>query len=103
MFNELFRKVSEAPTHPGSTPQRPQFDVASLYEGPVRQDTAVTGPTAPLDEKLRQAYFWITNNAIISPFYDIEYNDSPPQQYTLGDQKVNLTLPTDQSLSLIHI
>ena len=99
MFNELFRKVSQAPTHPGSSPQKPQFDVASLYEGPVAQDPAAAGPAAPLDEKLRQAYFWITNNAIISPFYDIEYNDTPPQQYKFGDQKVNLTLPTDQSYS----
>ncbi len=32
-----------------------------------------------LDEKLRQAYFWIVNTAIISPHYDIEYNDEPPQ------------------------
>ena len=99
MFNDLFRKISQAPTHPGSAPQRPQFDVASLYEGPVAQADAAAGPSAALDEKLRQAYFWITNNAIISPFYDIEYNDAPPQQYTLGDQKVNLTLPTDQSYS----
>ncbi|MEI6212918.1 MAG: AAA family ATPase [Desulfuromonadales bacterium] len=99
MLGELFRKVSQAPTHPGTAPQRPQFDVASLYEGPVAQEEELSGPGAPLDEKLRQAYFWITNNAIISPFYDVEYNDAPPQQYQFGDQKVTLTLPTDQSYS----
>ena len=32
----------------------------------------------PLDEKLRQAYFWIVNTAIISPHYDVEYNEEPP-------------------------
>ncbi len=30
-----------------------------------------------LDEKLRQAYFWIVNNAIISPHYDIEFHTKP--------------------------
>jgi len=99
MLGELFRKVSQSPTHPVSTPHRAMFDVASLYEGPVAQEQAAAGPAAPLDEKLRQAYFWVANNAIISPFYDIEYNSTPPQQYQFGDQKVSLTLPTDQSYS----
>ncbi len=100
MLGDLFRKVSQSPTHPASPPpQQSRFDVASLYEGPVAQEQAAGGPSAPLDEKLRQAYFWITNHAIISPFYDMEYNDSPPQQYTFGDQKVPLTLPSDQSYS----
>jgi hypothetical protein len=53
----------------------------------------------PLDEKLRQAYFWIVNNAIISPFYDIEYQDGAPQSFVLGDQHCTLTLPSGQSYS----
>jgi len=52
-----------------------------------------------LDEKLRQAYFWIVNTAIISPHYDIEYNDGPPQSFVLGDSKSRLTLPSGQSYS----
>lgn len=30
MFNDLFRKVSQAPTHPLSIPPHPQFDAFSL-------------------------------------------------------------------------
>lgn len=52
-----------------------------------------------LDEKLRQAYFWIVNNATISPHYDIEYNDGPPQSFAVGDSKRTLTLPSGQSYS----
>jgi MoxR-like ATPase len=52
-----------------------------------------------LDEKLRQAYFWIVNTAIISPHYDIEYNEDPPQSFILGDTKSRLTLPSAQSYS----
>jgi MoxR-like ATPase len=52
-----------------------------------------------LDEKLRQAYFWIVNSAIISPHYDIEYNDAPPPRFTVGDSKSRLTLPSAQSYS----
>jgi MoxR-like ATPase len=52
-----------------------------------------------LDEKLRQAYFWIVNTAIISPHYDVEYNEGPPQTFMLGDSKTRLTLPSAQSYS----
>ena len=100
MFTNFFGKVSESPTRPGAHAQKARFDVADLLEGPVATGagkTAAGGP--PLDEKLRQAYFWITNHAIISPFYDIEYNSTPPQVYQFGDQKVPVTLPSDQSYS----
>ncbi len=96
-FN-LFKHLSQAPTNPKAPPKARQFDVADLYRGPA----AVEGEegTAPaLDEKLRQAYFWIVNNAIISPHYDIEYNDGPNQSYRVGDSKRLLTLPSAQSYS----
>ena len=54
---------------------------------------------AQLDEKLRQAYFWIVNKAIISPHYDIEYNDGPALSFTVGDSKRVLSLPSGQSYS----
>jgi MoxR-like ATPase len=57
----------------------------------------VTAGALPLDEKLRQAYFWIVNHAIISPFYDIEYNDGPPQSYPIGDRRDQVVLPSGQS------
>ncbi|HKQ07732.1 MAG TPA: AAA family ATPase [Blastocatellia bacterium] len=96
---DLFKKVSQAPTNPQPTPARQSFDVADLYTGPAATATADTTPRVALDEKLRQAYFWIVNAAIISPYYDIEYNDAPPQTFSFGDQKSRLVLPSDQSYS----
>ena len=97
----LFSKVSEAPTNPTRRARPHRFDVADLYRGPVGDgspiDTADGG--VPLDEKLRQAYFWIVNTAIISPHYDIEYNDEPPSTFLLGDTKSRLVLPSAQSYS----
>lgn len=94
-----YDKVSQAPTHPRA--QRPfkRFDVADLYAGPL--DAGVAGETAAisLDEKLRQAYFWVVNQAVISPFYDIEYQETPPPRFAVGDGKRPLTLPTGQSYS----
>lgn len=93
------QKVSEAPTHPTPDDKKVTFDVAELYRGPVEAGQPGAGPAIPVDEKLRQAYFWITNHAIISPHYDIEYNDGPPQEFQFGDQKIKVTLPSDQSYS----
>src|SRR5207302_1254341 len=70
--------VSVAPTNPRSDGQSQRFDVAELYRGPAAVEETTQTDT-PLDERLRQAYFWIVNNAIISPHYDIEYNEGPPQ------------------------
>lgn len=97
-FN-LFQRISQAPTKPKAAPAR-QFDVADLYQGPLAsggegEDAATRG----FDEKLRQAYFWIVNHAIISPHYDIEYNDGPSQTYSVGDSRRTLNLPSAQSYS----
>ena len=100
MFMSRRTKVSEAPTNPRSGGQRRDFDVADLYSGPLGDVAEATDADAvPLHEKLRQAYFWIVNRAIISPFYDIEYLDEPPPTFAMGDHKVKVTLPTDQSYS----
>jgi MoxR-like ATPase len=96
MIGKLFQRVSQAPTNPHAKQEVKQFDVADLYRGPVdlpEQD----GSPLPLDEKLRQAYFWVVNQAVISPFYDIEYNEGPPQVFTLGDTKSKVTFPSGQS------
>lgn len=95
---DRYRQVSASPTRPVAAPPGPGFDVADLYAGPLDSPDPA-GPGPALDEKLRQAYFWITNHAIISPFYDIEYSDKPAQSWTFGDQKVQLRLPSDQSYS----
>ncbi len=100
-LRDFFQRVSQVPTHPQQTaePGR-RFDVADLYRGPVDSGLDPAAPGAlPLDEKLRQAYFWIVNTAIISPHYDIEYNDAPPVEFTLGDSQSRLTLPSGQSYS----
>jgi len=95
----IFQRVSQAPTNPKGSSRSRKFDVADLYQGPLQSDFDGDLKTAPLDEKLRQAYFWIINSAIISPHYDIEYNESPPQSFVVGDSKRRLTLPTGQSYS----
>lgn len=97
-FN-IFNRVSQAPTNPKTTPKARQFDVAALYQGPLQSGITSESTGQSLDEKLRQAYFWIVNNAIISPHYDIEYNDGPAQSFPVGDSKRLLTLPSDQSYS----
>ncbi|MFO0566360.1 MAG: MoxR family ATPase [Polyangiaceae bacterium] len=94
-----FQHVPKAPTNPSREQKQRAFDVADLYEGPVPMGDVGQGPALPLDEKLRQAYFWIVNTAIISPHYDIEYNEGPAQTFTLGDTRSPLSLPSGQSYS----
>jgi len=79
------RKVSESPTNPKAEKRPKVFDVADLYKGPVAAEETAAEDVGPLDEKLRQAYFWVANHAIISPFYDIEYDDGPGQRFTFGE------------------
>jgi MoxR-like ATPase len=109
-FLDAFRRVPQSPTIPPDASAAPQvlagqpeaadgdFDVADLLAGPFVAPEAATA-VAGLDDKLRQAYFWIANTAIISPFYDIEYSDAPPQSYSFGDDRTRLSLPCDQSYS----
>jgi MoxR-like ATPase len=98
-FIDRFRKVSSAPTNPHPPARARAFDVADLYRGAVAERTDAAAAELPLDEKLRQAYFWMVNTAIISPHYDVEYNGDPPSSYLLGDSKSRLTLPSAQSYS----
>lgn len=99
MSQELFQHVAEAPTLPGARAKKASFDVADLYRGPATLPVEEAPGQERLDEKLRQAYFWIVNHAVISPHYDVEYNDQPPQVFTFGDLKSRVTLPTAQSYS----
>ena len=97
MFSKIFQRVSEAPTNPNQPAQPTRFDVAELYQGPATPEDQAAESKTPLDEKLRQAYFWIVNHAIISPFYDIEYNEGPSQTFTFGDSKTPVSIPSGQS------
>ena len=98
MFKQLFQHVPQAPTRPQKPAPSASFDVANLFEGPI-QTQASQEQTLALDEKLRQAYFWIVNQAIISPHYDIEYQDGPSTEFRFGDSKSAVRLPSDQSYS----
>jgi MoxR-like ATPase len=51
----------------------------------------------PLDDKFRQAYFWIVNHAIIAPYYDIEYHTQAARSFQFGGVGTEVRLPTDQS------
>jgi MoxR-like ATPase len=89
--------VPESPTIPGQNAGRRPFNVADLYRGPIVGSAATTGVS--LDEKLRQAYFWIVNRAIISTHYDIEFHEGPHTSFTFGDSKTRVDLPSGQSYS----
>ncbi len=97
MFRDFLKRVSAAPTNPSVKPSPKEFDIAELYLGPIQVEDADTKDAIPLDEKLRQAYFWIVNHAIISPFYDIEYNEGPHQIFEFGDRGNQVALPSGQS------
>ena len=94
-------QVSAAPTLPGAGAHSDgmALSVAELYG----EAAPTASPAAPaLDEKLRQAYFWVANHAIISPHYDIEFDDpnaGASATYRLGDSRAEVHLPSGQSYS----
>ncbi len=92
--------LSSAPTNPNVAPSRKvAFDVADLYRGSLG-DATTDSSTVGLDERLRQAYFWIVNTAVLSPHYDIEYEGSTPSaSFKIGDSNAEITLPSAQSYS----
>lgn len=95
------RQVSAAPTLPKPAPAASrEFDVRDLYAGPaLAAETASAETRISLDEKFRQAYFWIVNHAIITPYYDIEFDVRPPRTFQFGGVGSEVRLPTDQSYS----
>ena len=96
-------KVSQSPTNPIRVKKQKKFDVADLYQGPVAGEEKGGEASSGLDEKLRQAYFWIVNNAIISPYYDIEYNDGAAASASASaTRRRRLTLPSGQSYSQLR-
>jgi MoxR-like ATPase len=96
------RQVSTAPTLPRGKPPAPrEFDVRDLYAGPATADEPAAAGAPPLDEKFRQAYFWVVNHAIITPYYDIEYHEDgrPPRAFTFGGVGAEVRLPSAMSYS----
>jgi len=48
-----------------------------------------------LQDKFRQAYWWITNNAVISPYYDVQFGEAK----TVGSGHDTIDLPQQYSYS----
>lgn len=84
--------VSVSPTQPLANDPTAPITVEDLLREP-----AAAAP--PLDEKLRQAYYWTVNQAVISPYYDIEFAGPAPLSIEVGDTGARLTLPSDASFS----
>jgi MoxR-like ATPase len=94
------RQVSASPTLPVTHAKARAFDVRDLFAGPASPAEASADLGAPaLSEKMRQAYFWIVNHAIITPYYDIEFNTTSPPTFRFGGVGTELRLPTAQSYS----
>lgn len=100
MDRARLQHVPSAPTNPRAAKRDGGFDVADLYaDGPLPTGAAGDQPDLPLDEKLRQAYFWIVNRAVISPHYDLDFHDGPSAGFAFGDSRTDVTLPSGQSYS----
>ena len=96
------RQVSAYPTLPKTgAAGNAQFDVGDLYTGPAASKAATEGADGaiPLYEKFNQAYLWIVNHAIITPYYDIEFNDVAPRTFRFGGAGTEVRLPTQPSYS----
>ncbi len=95
----IFQQVPQAPTNPTVKKSVEKFSIPDLYTNDVINGSGEEGDQLALDEKLRQAYFWISNTAIISPFYDIEYAGDNEKSFYFGESNVEVSLPSDQSYS----
>lgn len=97
-------QISSFPTTPKAiAAAKHEFDVADLYAGPAQTgaQAAASSNAMPLDEKMRQAYFWIVNHAIISPYYDMEFNEANKagRSFKFGGAGTEVQLPSDMSYS----
>lgn len=88
---DRWHQLSQAPTRAGVDEVRPRT-AEDLFAPPA-------AVTPPLDEKLRQAYFWMVNRAVISPFYDVEFSSGTPVTFPLGDAGAEIRLTGEQSYS----
>lgn len=94
-MSDRWNRVSVSPTNPD-----PDDAVTALTaEDLFRPAGTRTRTSNPLDEKLRQAYYWIVNRAVISPYYDIEFSHTEPLTIAVGDAGARVSLPTQASFS----
>jgi len=85
-------RVSQSPTRASADDHSRSLTASDLFGDEPAE-------TVSLDEKLRRAYFWLVNQAVISPFYDVEFSVDAPIRFTLGDAGAEFDLGTDQSYS----
>lgn len=90
---DRWHKLSQSPTTSGPGDGVAPMSAADLFRA------APEAAAVPLDEKLRQTYYWIVNRAVISPYYDVEFSSGAPLAFTLGDAGAELTLPSEPSFS----
>lgn len=89
---DRWQRLSSAPTVPGAGAPRSGLTGADLL-----------APAAPaevsLDEKLRRAYFWIVNRAVISPYYDVAFDEDAGVRHSVGDAGAEVILPAGPAFS----
>lgn len=93
-ITDRWQAISASPTVPHHLDPTDRLTADDLFaESVPRPDD--------LDEKLRRTYFWLVNRAVISPFYDIEFDadGTTAATFGIGDAGAQLTLPTAQSYS----
>lgn len=82
-------------------PSSPKDVIRDLLQGRAQADPKTqkvhlsARDGASLQDKWRQAYFWIVNNAVLSPYYDVEFG-SPKR---IGSGMDVIELPTQYSYS----
>ncbi|QAY73386.1 ATPase [Agromyces protaetiae] len=94
-MSDRWHRVSASPTAPGAGDGTHALTAEDLFREPASLEPA----SVTLDEKLRQAYYWIVNRAVISPYYDLEFSPRAPMSFELGDAGARITLPTEASFS----
>ncbi|MFW0782997.1 MoxR family ATPase [Gordonia sp. CPCC 206044] len=93
MTEDRWQHIPTSPTVPRHVSPTEDLSATDLFASPdVEPDD--------LDEKLRRSYFWLVNRAVISPYYDIEFDDdATAPSFPIGDAGAVLTLPTSPSYS----
>lgn len=92
---ERYHHVSASPTLPQTPGGEPDLVTLSAMLDEEGIEVGVESVPA-LREKVRQAYYWIVNNAIISPHYDIAYGQRDDLSITFREG-ARVTLPTEHS------
>ncbi|OMC40281.1 ATPase [Mycobacterium sp. GA-1841] len=89
-MSDRWQHIPEAPPPPEPGDRIGDLTVDDLFAPPPQAQVS-------LDEKVRQAYFWLVNSAVVLPYHDIEFSTAEPVTFSVGDSGAVLTLPTDQS------